>query len=462
MRMRLLIASLLVAGAAAAQPVVSVPPSGDLRATLYEGGQAVFAEHRRATVAAGASELQLTGLPSGLLDVPADLQVLQGPALRVLDQRVMPAAERPGKGLAALVGETIRLVRHGPGGEQTAEGKLLRVAPSGAVAALQVGDRVVLDPEGEVQVTPEQLAVLTRPTMLSCHVQSEAAGEVELLVTYLLSPAVWEMQHALVLSEDAATASLTSWAMARLPGAAGMTANLRFVAGSAAEADRAPEYVAARPATFGPDGATRLVLIEAPEVPITNLLLFDGGTLERLAGEKPVAGPVARVTRFEVSRESGVGTYLPAGKVVVYQRAPQGGVRLVSQAAMPAAGKGATLDLVLGEAAGLRATAKQASWRQLSPEDIERKCEIVIAKPTGAAETVTCGVTMAGAWRIAEASHPSQVRPGNRVEFSVPMAADKTSATLLFTVRVHAPPASGEAKGGETAPPVPGPSGAKE
>ena len=452
-----------LAGAVCAQNAVTVPPSGDVRVSIYEGGQALFAEHRRATVAAGVSELQFTGLPGGITDVPLDLQVLKGPALRLLDQRVSPAAERPGKALSALIGQAIRVVRHGPGSDQVTEGKLLNVTPNGAVAALQVGDRVVLDPDGEVEVTPEQLAALTRSTTLICHVQSEAPGEAELLMSYLVGGAGWEAQHAILLSEDASTMSLTSWAMARIPSAAGMTAVVRLVAGSFAGAARALVYDLDRQASFGPGGEARLTMVEAPKVPVTNLLLFDGGALDQLATEHPVAGLVVRVTRFEVTPESGVGAYVPAGKATVYQKASQPGVQLISRTTMPAATKGATVDLALGEAAGMSAVSKQTSWRQLSPEDVERKCEMVIARPPASpAATVTCGATLRGKWKIADATHAYVVRQGDRVEFTVPMAAGETTATLSYTVRLQVL-TSGEAKGGETAPPAPAPAkGAKQ
>jgi len=447
---------------ARAQNAVPVPPSGDLRVTVYEGGRALFSEHRRATVAAGVNELQLTGMPSGIADSLADIQVISGPVLRVTDQQLVPAAERPGKALAALVGQTISLVRHEPNGDQVTQGTLLNVTAGGAVGALQVGDRVVLDPVGEVQVTPEQLALLTRTTTLVARVQSETAGEAELLVSYLVGDTAWEAQHNVVLSEDVATMSLASWVMVRINSAAGLTAaSLRLVSGNFANPAGVQVYDPGRGVSFGPGGVARLLLANAPRVPITNLLLFDGGALETLAAEKPAQGPVLRVTRFENNAAAGLGLPIPLGKATIYQKA-QGGTRLVSQATMPPAKEGVTVDLALGEVGGLRATSRQASWRQLSPEDIERKCEMVIANDTGTAQTVTCGVTMGGQWKIAEASHDHAVRPGNRVEFTVPVPAEGKRVTLTYTVRIQVGRPGGEAKGGETAPPLPAPKGPEE
>jgi len=464
MRVELLAVAIVAtfANGARAQTAVPVPPSGDLRVTVYEGGRALFSEHRRATVAAGMNELELTGMPSGIADALVDIQAISGPALRVTDQQLIPAAERAGKALAALVGQTISLVRHEPNGDQVTQGTLLNVTASGAVGALQVGDRVVLDPAGEVQVTPEQLALLTRTTTLVARVQSDAAGEAELLVSYLVGDTAWEAQHSIVLSEDAATMSLASWVMVRINSAAGLTAaSLRLVSGNFASPAGVQAYDPGRGVSFGLGGVARLSLANAPRVPITNLLLFDGGTLEALAAEKPIEGPVLRVTRFEDGAASGLGVPIPLGKATIYQKT-QGGTRLVSQATMPPAKDGVTVDLALGEVGGLRATSRQASWRQLSPEDIERKCETVIANGTGTAQTVTCGVTMAGQWKIAEASHAYAVRPGDRVEFSVPVTAEQKRVTLTYTVRIQVGSAGGEVKGGEAAPPVPAPKNPEE
>lgn len=440
---------------AQAQNVVSVPPSGDLRVTVYEGQGALFSDHRRTALVAGTNELRLEGVPASATPGSFDVQVLAGPAARLLERVDTPRQDRPSAALAALIGQSIAVVRRGPDGQtaERLEGTLLRVSDNGAIAALQVGGRVVLDPRGEIEVSPEQLALLSRPAAAVLRVESPAAGEADLLIAYLVPKAAWSAEHSVSLRADGAAMSLASWACVSVPGVVGLSVSgLRLVAGTSALAAGPYVYDLPRATTFGPDGQVRLCLASATGVPVTNLLLFDGGQLDALAKGDAATGSVQRVTRFDNAEPGGLGVSLPGGDAYVYQVSEAGTSKLVSRSAMPDSLPTQTVDLVLGEAGGLRGSSRQESWRELSPEDIERKCEMTIRSATKAAQTVTCGVTMSGKWRIAESSHPHVARPGNRVEFTVPIKADEASVTLTYTVRIEVPSNRAKPAGEESAP----------
>jgi hypothetical protein len=441
--------------AARAQNVVSVPPSGDLRVTVYEGQGALFSDHRRAALAVGVNELRLEGVPASATAGSFDVQVLNGPAVRLLERVDTPREDRPASALSALIGQSIAVVRRGADGQtaERLEGTLLRVSDSGAIAALQVGGRVVLDPRGEIEVSPEQLAALSRPAAAVLRVESPAAGEADLLISYLVPKAEWSAEHTVSLRADGGAMSLASWACVSVPGAVGLSVSgLRLVAGTSALPTGPYVCDLPRATTFGPEGQVRICLAGATGVPVTNLLLFDGGQLDTLAKGDAAKGPVQRVTRFENAEPGGLGLALPGGEVYVYQVSETGTSKLISRSTVPDSLPTQTVDLVLGEAGGLRGTSRQESWRELSPEDIERKCEMTIANATKAAQTVTCGVTMSGKWRIAESSHPYVARPGNRVEFTVPIKADEASVTLAYTVRIEVPSNRAKPAGDESAP----------
>ena len=440
-----LVAVLFVAGpcsAVWAQNVVSVPPSSDLRVTVYAGQSALFSDRRHAALAAGVNELRLEAVPASAVPGSFDIQVLGGPAVRLLERVDAPRIERPSAALAALIGQPIAVVRRGADGQtaERLEGALLRVSDNGAIAALQVGDRVVLDPRGEVEVSPQQLAALARPAAAVLRVESQAAGEVDLLISYLVPNAAWSAEHTVFLRADGAAMNLASWARVSVPSVVGLSVSgLRLVAGTSALATGPSVYDLPRATTFGPDGQVRLCLAGATGVPITNLLLFDGGQLDKLATGDAVNGPVQQVTRFENAESGGLGVSLPGGEAYVYQVSEAGTSKLISRSVMADSAPSQTVDLVLGEAGGLRGVSRQDSWRELSPEDVERKCVMAIANGTKAAQTITCGVTMSGKWRIAESSHPYVTRPGNRIEFTVPIGADEPSVTLSYTVRIEVP-----------------------
>jgi hypothetical protein len=444
-----------------AQTVVTVPSSGDLRATIYEGQGALFSDRRHATLAAGVNELRIEDVPAPAEPSSLDLHVLSGPAVRLLERTDVSRPQLPSSGLAALIGQTVTVVRRSADGQATErlEGTLLGVSDRGAISALRVGDRVILDPRGEIEVSPEQLATLSQPSSVVLRVESAAAGEADLLVSYLIHEATWAASHVVSLNADASTMNLAAWARVHIPGAGALALSaLRLVAGAFSSASGASVYDLPQATTLGADGDVRLALASATGVPVTNLLLFDGGELEKLATGGAANGPVLRVTRFDNTKATGLGAPLPDGDVLVYQVSDAGVAKLISRGKMPGSDEGATVDLALGEVGGLRGVSRQDSWRELSPEDIERKCSMTVTAATPAAQTVTCGVTMSGKWRIAESTHEYVVRPGDRVEFAVPLAVGERSATVSYTVRTEVP--SGRAKppaGDSEAPATPSP-----
>ena len=434
-----LLLGVLAAGGAGAQTVTDVPPTASLQITVYQGTGALVSDRRTVELQTGENELHWQGVPLSANDTSLDLQSVGGQGATVLGRGRTAATQRPSEGLQALIGQQVTLVRRADDGTvERLAGTLLSVTDRGRVGALQVADVTVLDPVGEVEVTAEQLATLQRPDAVVWRVQAAAAGPADLQLTYLVPNGNWVAHHTVMLSGDASSMDLTSWASVSIEGSEGLTGvGTRLVSGSFAALGGTSALTIDGPARFGRGDGAQVTLAGAEGLPVANLLLFDGGTLEGIAGDEAQTGPVVRAMRFANSPETKLGVPLPGGDAIVYQTTPAG-VKLISQTTMPPSIDGDTVDLRLGEVGGLRGSSVQESWRQLSPEDIERKCAMVIANTTDTDRLVTCGVTMSGQWRISESTHEYGTRAGDLVEFTVPAPA-KRAAKLEYTVRIELP-----------------------
>ncbi|HEX8394540.1 MAG TPA: hypothetical protein VF665_19490, partial [Longimicrobium sp.] len=229
---RLALAAALAALPAAAQaPVISTAAdSRDVSLTIYNGGYAILREQRQVTLSPGMNTIRYEDVAQTIQPATVSVSGRAGP-IRVREQNYQFDLISPQAILEKSVGRTVRFRRARPGGDvEVVEGTLLSTGNGGTVLRTTDG-RLILNPQGEVEVTELPSGLISRPSLLWM-LDSDRAGRQPLEVSYLANGLGWSADYVAVFDSADGRVDLTGWVtLTNRSGTTWRNAQLQLMAG---------------------------------------------------------------------------------------------------------------------------------------------------------------------------------------------------------------------------------------
>ena len=474
-----LLALLALPMPALAQPVVSTPESRESTSlTVYNGGFAVVREVRTIPLRRGTVQVRFEGVPSQIDPTSLSLASLSAPgSVSVREQNYQYNLISTQSVLDAAVGQRIRLVRRI--GDQTVvdEGVLISQPGQGRIVRLDDG-RVLVDPEGTIELTTLPDGLLSRPSLLWM-LDSQADGPERLEARYLTQGISWKADYVAVVDAAGTGLDLTGWVtLDNQSGASYQNAALQLIAGDVrrvqppqpvyrqrgeamvmmdAVGAAAPTqeaffeyhlYSFPEPTTVAERETKQMELLSAQGVGTERRLVIDASgsyfpfyrpVRPGASGEERSAAVVMTVANTEANR---MGMPLPAGTVRVYTADARGALQFLGEDRIEHTPRGETLRLYVGDAFDVVGTRRVVQERRISDNEREQTVEIEVRnRKETAADVDVIERAFYGEWRITAATVDGRAVPAERLDartaqWSVRIAAGET-ATVRYTSRLR-------------------------
>lgn len=458
-------ASLLAAGLlAAANPLLAQERSVTLQAqegltlTLYQNGLGQVYDNRWVPLVKGENHLAITGVSEQLIGGSLALDSSQG--LQLLEQSMLPADLTSYELLRRAVGQRVRLVTSDKeGGEKSEEAVLLSMV-GGPI--LEVGGRIEIDPPGRIVLLDLPAGLHAEPR-LGVKLLAEEDGAQEVAFTYLSSGLSWHPDYVARLAADGESLDLEAWAtLVNETGVPFQRAELRLVAGSVNRDSRGPQPLAAARSLAAVAESAMQYDAEPPQSASDRYLFETNRKVDLLPGEQKrfllfsrEAAAIKRTYRFEglvnayserqgpsnaalkleLVNEGKEAGPLPAGTLRVYEPTARGPSLFVGEARINHTPVGGELDLSLGEAFDITATARRTAFERLSEQSYEFAGEVILRNAKSEeVEVEVVGNLPAGA-RVLEESTAHELESAQRPLWRIAVPAEGESR-LTYRIRV--------------------------
>ncbi len=475
MRLLLLLVAALAVPAAAQSPIVSAPESREaVSLTVYNGGFGVVREVRPLVLRRGVQAVRFEGVPARIDPTSLSLASLTAPgALSVLEQNYQYNLIGTNSVLDAAVGQRVRLVRQI--GDQTVvdEGVLISQPGQGRIIELDDG-RVLVDPQGTIELLTRPDGLLSRPSLL-WRLASERAGEQRVEARYLTDGISWKADYVAVVDEAETSVDLTGWVtLDNRSGATYPDAGLQLIAGDvrrvqeqrqemmydmapqmAARAAPAPPqqeaffeyhlYTFPTPTTIQDRETKQLELLAAADVGVRRQLVVDasGSYFPFYRRPRPGAGgatnevSAAVVLEVENAESNNMGMPLPAGTVRVYKADSRGNLQFLGEDRIEHTPRNETVRLYIGDAFDVVATRREVANRRISDTEREITVEVEVRNRKETAATVDVVERVFwGDWRITDSTHEAERLDSRTAQFTVTLGPDETE-TVRYTARLR-------------------------
>ncbi|MYD09632.1 MAG: DUF4139 domain-containing protein [Chloroflexi bacterium] len=476
MRLRLLLVLLL--SAAGGLLPLSAQESGSIALTVYNEGTALIRDQRALKLEAGVNTVDFQDVAATIDPTSVTFRSLSDPAGTVaLEQNYIYDLVDAEALLSRYLDETINVT--------TADGTVY----SGELLSGRRGDAILRTTDGEIVVLrlydardirfpalPEGL--ITRPT-LQWLLQSAAAGDQQVEITYLAGGMNWTADYNLLLNDAETALDLRGWVtLNNQSGRAFQDARLKLVAGELSRIEPQPAmmesrvmamdmmeeqasqveqrelfeyqlYQVARPVTIKDNETKQIEFVSGDEIAATTFFVFDasprpGGyfsPIDYRDGWTSDSGDVLTFLLFNTGDESGLRADLPAGRIRVYQQDIDGAGLLIGENRIDHTPQGEDLRIQLGKAFDLVGERKQTSFETVSRTVVRETFEIALRNRKDS-ETVEIRVPERlyrwSDWEISESSAPFEKLDAATIEFrvSVPPGGEET---LTYTVQYTFP-----------------------
>ena len=484
MRCLTALVALLALSASAQTPTVSTPESReDVSLTIYSqpsdggrGGFAVVREIRPLVLRRGVTVLRFEGVPAQIDPTSLSLVSLTEPGgLSVLEQNYQFNLLGTQSVLDAAVGQRVRLVRSFGDRTVIEEGVLLSQPSRGRIIQLDDG-RVLVDPEGTIELLTRPEGLLSRPSLL-WRLASERGGEHRVEARYLTDGMGWKADYVAVVNEAETAVDVTGWVtLTNQSGASYPEASLQLIAGDVRRVQPPrPQPVYAReammdmavaapppppsqeaffeyhlytfptPTTIEENETKQLELLSAADVGTRRRLIVDasGQYFPFYRRSRPGAGgatnetAAAVVLEIENAESNGMGMPLPAGTVRVYKADRRGNLQFLGEDRIEHTPRNETLRLYVGDAFDVVATRREISQRRISDTEREMVVEVEVRnRKEVPAEVDVVERVFWGDWEITESSVPAERLDARTAQFSVRLAPDARQ-TVRYTARLR-------------------------
>jgi len=481
---------LLAVPSGAQEPVVST--SADSRGvslTVYNQRFAIVRERREVALAAGLNRVRYQDVAQ-LIEAPTvSIQSITIPGgVSVREQNYQYDLVSPAAILEKSVGRTVRFRRTLPNGSvEVVEGTLLSAPQQGVVVRTTDG-RLLLNPQGEIEVAEMPGGLISRPSLFWL-LQAQRAGPQTLEVSYLAQGLGWSADYVAVIDSAERTVDLTGWVtLVNQSGTTYPEAQLQLLAGNvrritpplmarrsdavaledlvvtgAAAPQFAEEgffeyhlYTLDGRTTLANNETKQMTLLSAADAGVRRRLVFDsqrswGWNPQPGAGYRtqPVRGAI--VLELRNARDNGMGMPLPAGTMRLYKADSRGNLQFLGEDRIEHTPRDEMVRLNVGEAFDVLATRRTVSERSVRVDagreipqqgPLCRRCsdlwefeqEIVVRNHKDTASEVVVTERLGTQFQILSTSHEPRRLDAGTIEFAVTVPADG-EVTITYRAR---------------------------
>jgi len=455
-----------------------VVPASALEVTVYNSNLGLIKETRPFTLKNGVNSVQVVDVAAQIDPTSVHFKSLTAPdAVSVLEQDFRYDLISQEKILSRYIGKEIELQRYGRDGDkkEIIKGTLLSSA-GGRI--MKVGDKLVLNPQGEAILPELPEGLLTKPTLMWL-LNSKKAGEHQGEISYLTAGMSWNADYVLVIDKDDAKADLNAWVtVSNNSGATYKDAKLKLVAGDmhrapvaavrgrmnyAAKAMMLDEasggmseksffeyhmYSLGRLTTLAENSSKQVEMASAAGVPVRKLFTYDGveGIQWNYFGDSGYWDPnygvssgkkVAVHFEFDNKKAEGLGIPLPKGRVRVYKKDDDGSLQLAGEDAIDHTPKDEKVRVKMGESFDLVGERKRTNFSSDNNKHrFEETFEIKIRnhKDSDAAVMVVEHLYRWTNWKIVDSSAKWVKKDAQTIEFPVTVKKDGETV-VTYTVK---------------------------
>lgn len=454
-------------------------PASALEVTVYNSNLALIKEVRPFTLRSGVNSVSVVDVAAQIDPTSVHFKSLTAPdAVSVLEQDFRYDLISQEKLLQRYLGKEVELQRYGLSGEKTERLKGTLLANAGG-RVIRVGDRLLLNPQGEFSLPELPEGLLTKPTLMWT-LNSKKGGDHDGEISYLTAGMAWNADYVLVVDKDDAKADLNAWVtVTNNSGATYKDAKLKLVAGDvhraprpqpmgrmyamkaanmAMEADAAGMtekgffeyhlYSLGRPTTIADSSSKQVEMAAAANIPVRKIFTYDGvqGVQWSYWGDSGYYDPsyglgsdkkVDVEFEFENKKASNLGIPLPKGRVRVYKKDDDGSLQLAGEDAIDHTPKDEKVRVKMGEAFDLVGERKRTDFKSdARGHKFEETFEIKVRnhKDSAAAVNVVEHLYRWTNWKIVDSSAKWVKKDAQTVEFPVSVAKDG-EAVVTYTVR---------------------------
>lgn len=430
--------------------------------TVYNNGLGLVREVRKIPVPAGVGELRFMDVAAQIKPETVHIHPLGGD-LAVLEQNYEYDLLSPAKLLEKQIGREVELVRLN---EKTKQDEVVRATLLSTNNGLvyRAGDRILLNPKGEVRLTRVPDDLIAKPTLVWLIKGGGGTQKVE--TSYMTRGLTWQADYVLVLDSSDKKAGLTGWVtLDNTSGTTYRNAKLQLVAGDVQKVEEerkfetakargamaipaAPQfkeqaffeyhlYTLERPATVKQNQKKQIQLIEAENVPVRKDLVYRGQSYYyRDKMGYPVSNEKVGVFLiFENRKDHGMGMPLPKGIVRVYKADDSGAQQFIGEDRIDHTPKDEKVRIKVGNAFDVVAERRQTDYEVVSDYVREVAFEVKIRNHKEEDVVVRIVEPIAFDWKVLSASHPHEKADARTLEFKVPVPKGK-EAKLTYRVRI--------------------------
>lgn len=441
--------------------------------TIYNSNLALVKDQRQVKLQAGNTDLALRDVSAMIRPETALLRNLANPAsLYTLEQNFDFDLLTPQKLLEKYVGKSVRIARINPAtGAETIEKATVLAATGGTV--LKIGDRIETGMPGRIIYDDVPANLRDRPTLVT-RINSKAAGEQTLELSYLTSGLDWKADFVAELDEKDAALDLSGWVtLTNTSGTSYNNATLQLVAGDVnrvtqypmAEAVMSMDAVGAvsrerkemsqeslmeyhlytldRPTTIAENQTKQVALLSATSVPVRKELVLRGADYYYYSsyGDLGQKMKVGVFIEFENRESSKLGMPIPKGIIRVYKKDSSGQAQFVGEDHVDHTPKNETVRLKLGESFDVTADKKQTDFKTVASavkgtHTYESAYEIVLKNAKPEPVTVIVQEPIPADWKMLSESHKSTKATSNTAVWKIEIPAEG-NASLNYRVQVR-------------------------
>ena len=443
--------------------------------TVYNDGTALIRDSRSLSLEQGLNTIKLSDIASSI--DPSSVSA-RAPGIQVIEQSYQ-----------ASLASRDALFAHFRGQEITATaadgtvytGEVILGRGDDLILRLADGDIVMpnINDGRDIQFPyfPDELA--GQPT-LQWLLNSDAAGEHEVEITYLAGGLNWSADYNLLLNEDEDALDLVGWiTLSNRSGKAFSEAQLKLVAGDVQRVQAQPLfaearasaydmglgggeeaveqreifeyqlYEVARPVSIKHGETKQIEFVSGKEIAAETVFVFDGSprtdgyysAIDYPEGWGSGGGDVLTYLAFSTDDEDGLGADLPAGRARVYLHDLDGAGLLIGENRISHTSQGEDVSIRLGAAFDLAGERSQTSYQAIS-RTVAREAFEIRLRSHKDDETVEIRVPERlyrwSDWQIIESSAPYEKLDAATIEFYVEVPPGG-EASVTYTVEYTFP-----------------------
>lgn len=417
--------------------------------TVYNQGLGLVKDVRVLTLDEGRQAIQFTDVASQIDPTSVRIVALSDPSsVEVLEQNYQFDLVDRARLLSKYLGKEITLVRYDENGREIArDTATLLAAEGGAVGVVKIGDEIVLNPGGVVELPALPEGLIVKPTLL-WDLQSTVSGPTLCEVSYMTSGISWQADYVLVVNAADTGGDLNGWVtLTNNSGATYEDAKLKLVAGDVSvqrppvsgragygggmmAADEAAGfeqqeffeyylYSLPRLTTVRERETKQILLMAAPEISLTKRFVFDPSEAWRYGGQDPDKKVAVRL-EIRNGEDQGLGRPLPQGRVRVFKADSDSSLQFVGEDRIGHTPKDETIRLYIGNAFDLVGEQIHTNHREISPRN-ERDSFRVSLRNRKEDETVEITYVghFWGEWEVLETTHEFEKVDARTAEWTV-------------------------------------------